>query len=94
MTAGWIGTGSVRARETTATRSNWTIDGLTTQAKYASRFYEFMRKVDVASVIRRLQSPRSGGARTGDPPWLDLDTSPRPCSTPSRGYLFHDDAPD
>ena len=44
MTAGWIGTGKVRARED-GEAVEIVIDGLTTQAKYYKPLvYEFMRK--------------------------------------------------
>ena len=74
MTAGWIGTGKVRARED-GRAVEIVIDGLTTQAKYYKPLvYEFMRKEwrgarpawgDHVVEIRM--------EHVGDPPWMDLD---------------------
>jgi crossover junction endodeoxyribonuclease RusA len=92
MTAGWIGIGKVRARET-ADAVEITIDGLTTQAKYYKPLvYEFMRK--------EWNSRPSYGDYTveilmehvGDPPWLDLDNLAKALLDAIKGYLFHDDA--
>ncbi|MFN3668022.1 MAG: RusA family crossover junction endodeoxyribonuclease [Brevundimonas sp.] len=92
MTAGWIGIGKVRARET-GDAVEITIDGLTTQAKYYKPLvYEFMRK--------EWNSRPSYGDYTveilmehvGDPPWLDLDNLAKALLDAIKGYLFHDDA--
>ena len=92
MTAGWIGTGKVRARETGEV-VEITIDGLTTQAKYYKPLvYEFMRKEwssrpswgDYVVEIRM--------EHVGDPPVLDLDNLAKALLDAIKGYLFHDDA--
>jgi crossover junction endodeoxyribonuclease RusA len=92
MTAGWIGTGKVRARET-GDVVEITIEGLTTQAKYYKPLvYEFMRK--------EWSSRPSYGDYTveilmehiGDPPWMDLDNLAKALLDAIKGYLFHDDS--
>jgi crossover junction endodeoxyribonuclease RusA len=92
MTAGWIGTGKVRARETGGV-VEITIEGLTTQAKYYKPLvYEFMRK--------EWSSRPSYGDYTveilmehiGDPPWMDLDNLAKALLDAIKGYLFHDDS--
>ena len=92
MTAGWTGSGKVRAREVGDT-VEITIDGLTTQAKYYKPLiYEFMRKEwhsrpawgDYVVEIRM--------EHHGDPPVLDLDNLAKAVLDALRGYLFHDDA--
>ena len=92
MTAGWIGIGKVRARET-GDAVEITIDGLTTQAKYYKPLvYEFMRKEwssrpswgDYAVEIRM--------EHVGDPPWMDLDNLAKALLYAIKGYLFHDDS--
>jgi len=92
MTAGWIGTGKVRAREA-GDVVEITIEGLTTQAKYYKPLvYEFMRK--------EWSSRPSYGDYTveilmehiGDPPWMDLDNLAKALLDAIKGYLFHDDA--
>ena len=92
LTAGWIGVGKVRARES-GDVVEITIDGLTTQAKYYKPLvYEFMRK--------EWRSRPSYGdyvveilmEHVGDPPWLDLDNLAKALLDAIKGYLFHDDA--
>lgn len=92
MTAGWIGSGKVRARED-GEAVEITIDGLTTQAKYYKPLvYEFMRKEwssrpawgDYAVEIRM--------EHVGDPPWMDLDNLAKALLDAIKGYLFHDDS--
>jgi crossover junction endodeoxyribonuclease RusA len=92
MTAGWIGTGKVRAREV-GDVVEITIEGLTTQAKYYKPLvYEFMRK--------EWSSRPSYGDYTveilmehiGDPPWMDLDNLAKALLDAIKGYLFHDDS--
>ena len=92
MTAGWVGTGKVRAREA-GEAVEITIDGLTTQAKYYKPLvYEFMRKEwssrpawgDYVVEIRMDD--------LGDPPWLDLDNLAKAILDAIKGYAFHDDA--
>jgi crossover junction endodeoxyribonuclease RusA len=92
MTADWIGTGKVRARET-GDVVEITIEGLTTQAKYYKPLvYEFMRK--------EWSSRPSYGDYTveilmehiGDPPWMDLDNLAKALLDAIKGYLFHDDS--
>ncbi len=93
MTAGWIGTGKVRARED-GEAVEIVIDGLTTQAKYYKPLvYEFMRKEwrgarpawgDHVVEIRM--------EHVGDPPWMDLDNLAKALLDAIKGYLFHDDA--
>ena len=92
LTAGWIGTGKVRARET-GDVVEITIDGLTTQAKYYKPLvYEFMRK--------EWNSRPSYGdyvveivmEHVGDPPWMDLDNLAKALLDAIKGYLFHDDS--
>ena len=92
MTAGWIGTGKVRAREQGEV-VEITIDGLTTQAKYYKPLvYEFMRK--------EWHSRPSYGdyvveivmEHVGDPPWMDLDNLAKALLDAIKGYLFHDDS--
>ena len=93
MTAGWVGTGKVRARED-GKAIEIVIDGLTTQAKYYKPLvYEFMRKEwrgarpawgDPVVEIRM--------EHVGDPPWMDLDNLAKALLDAIKGYLFHDDA--
>jgi len=92
LTAGWIGTGKVRARET-GDVVEITIDGLTTQAKYYKPLvYEFMRK--------EWHSRPSYGdyvveivmEHVGDPPWMDLDNLAKALLDAIKGCLFHDDS--
>ncbi len=92
LTAGWIGTGKVRLRET-GDAVEITIDGLTTQAKYYKPLvYEFMRKEwasrpswgDFVVEIRM--------EHVGDPPHIDLDNLAKALLDAIKGYLFHDDA--
>jgi Holliday junction resolvase RusA-like endonuclease len=92
MTAGWIGAGKVRARETGEV-VEITIDGLTTQAKYYKPLvYEFMRK--------EWNSRPSYGdyvveivmEHIGDAPWMDLDNLAKALLDAIKGYLFHDDS--
>ena len=92
MTAGWIGTGKVRARED-GEAVEIVIEGLTTQAKYYKPLvYEFMRK--------EWSSRPSYGDYTveilmehiGDPPWMDLDNLAKALLDAIKGYLFHDDS--
>jgi len=92
LTAGWIGTGKVRAREQGEV-VEITIDGLTTQAKYYKPLvYEFMRK--------EWHSRPSYGdyvveivmEHVGDPPWMDLDNLAKALLDAIKGYLFHDDS--
>ena len=93
MTAGWIGTGKVRAREV-GEAVEITIDGLTTQAKYYKPLvYEFFRKA------WRGARPSWGEFSVdimmeyvGDPPWMDLDNLAKALLDAIKGYLFHDDA--
>ena len=93
MTAGWIGTGKVRARED-GDAVEIVIDGLTTQAKYYKPLvYEFMRKE------WRGARPSWGDftveivmEHVGDPPWMDLDNLAKALLDAIKGYLFHDDA--
>ena len=93
VTAGWVGTGKVRARET-GDVVEITIDGLTTQAKYYKPLvYEFFRKE------WRGSRPAYGDfvveitmQHVGDPPWMDLDNLAKALLDAIKGYLFHDDA--
>ena len=92
LTAGWIGVGKVRARES-GDVVEITIDGLTTQAKYYKPLvYEFMRKEWSSRpsygdyVVEILME------YVGDPPWLDLDNLAKALLDAIKGYLFHDDA--
>jgi len=93
LTAGWIGTGKVRAREV-GQAVEITIEGLTTQAKYYKPLvYEFMRKE------WRGSRPSYGDysveivmEHVGDPPWMDLDNLAKALLDAIKGYLFHDDA--
>jgi hypothetical protein len=92
LTAGWIGVGKVRARES-GDVVEITIDGLTTQAKYYKPLvYEFMRKEWCSRpsygdyVVEILME------HVGDPPWLDLDNLAKALLDAIKGYLFHDDA--
>ena len=92
MTAGWIGTGKVRARETGDT-VELTIDGLTTQAKYYKPLvYEFMRKEWVSRPSYGDYTVEILMEHVGDPPWLDLDNLAKALLDAIKGYLFHDDA--
>jgi len=92
MTAGWIGTGKVRARETRE-GVEITIEGLTTQAKYYKPLcYEFFRKDWKGS------RPSYGDytveivmEHIGEPPWIDLDNLAKALLDAIKGYLFHDD---
>ena len=92
LTAGWIGMGKVRLRETGGA-VEIAIDGLTTQAKYYKPLvYEFMRKEwtsrpswgDFVVEIRM--------EHIGDPPHIDLDNLAKALLDAIKGYLFHDDA--
>jgi crossover junction endodeoxyribonuclease RusA len=92
LTAGWIGTGKVRLRET-GDAVEITIDGLTTQSKYYKPLvYEFMRKEwasrpswgDFVVEIRM--------EHIGEPPHIDLDNLAKALLDAIKGYLFHDDA--
>ena len=92
VTAGWIGTGKVRARETGDT-VELTIDGLTTQAKYYKPLvYEFMRKEWVSRPSYGDYTVEILMEHVGDPPWLDLDNLAKALLDAIKGYLFHDDA--
>jgi crossover junction endodeoxyribonuclease RusA len=92
LTAGWIGTGKVRLRETHAA-VEITIDGLTTQAKYYKPLvYEFMRKEWVSRpswgdfVVEIIME------HVGEPPHIDLDNLAKALLDAVKGHLFHDDA--
>lgn len=93
MTAGWIGTGKVRARES-GEIVEITVEGLTTQAKYYKPLvYEFFRKE------WRGTRPSYGDftveitmEHVGEPPWIDLDNLAKALLDAIKGYLFHDDA--
>lgn len=92
LTAGWIGTGKVRARETGAA-VELTIDGLTTQAKYYKPLvYEFMRKEWSSRPSYGDYTVEILMEHVGDPPWLDLDNLAKALLDAIKGYLFHDDA--
>ena len=92
MTAGWIGTGKVRARETDDT-VELTIDGLTTQAKYYKPLvYEFMRKEWSSRPSYGDYTVEILMEHVGDPPWMDLDNLAKALLDAIKGYLFHDDA--
>ncbi|HRJ63103.1 RusA family crossover junction endodeoxyribonuclease [Brevundimonas sp. UBA2416] len=92
MTAGWIGTGKVRARETGAA-VELTIDGLTTQAKYYKPLvYEFMRKEWTSRPSYGDYTVEILMEHIGDPPWMDLDNLAKALLDAIKGYLFHDDA--
>ncbi len=92
LTAGWIGTGKVRARETGAA-VELTIDGLTTQAKYYKPLvYEFMRKEWSSRPSYGDYTVEILMEHVGDPPWMDLDNLAKALLDAIKGYLFHDDA--
>lgn len=92
MTAGWIGTGKVRAREAGAA-VELTIDGLTTQAKYYKPLvYEFMRKEWISRPSYGDYTVEILMEHIGDPPWMDLDNLAKALLDAIKGYLFHDDA--
>lgn len=92
MTAGWIGTGKVRAREAGAV-VELTIDGLTTQAKYYKPLvYEFMRKEWISRPSYGDYTVEILMEHIGDPPWMDLDNLAKALLDAIKGYLFHDDA--
>lgn len=92
VTAGWIGTGKVRARETGDT-VELTIDGLTTQAKYYKPLvYEFMRKEWMSRPSYGDYTVEILMEHIGDPPWMDLDNLAKALLDAIKGYLFHDDA--
>lgn len=92
MTAGWIGIGKVRARET-ADAVEITIDGLTTQAKYYKPLvYEFMRKEWVSRPSWGDFVVEIRMEHVGDPPHIDLDNLAKALLDAIKGYLFHDDA--
>lgn len=92
VTAGWIGTGKVRARETGDT-VELTIDGLTTQAKYYKPLvYEFMRKEWTSRPSYGDYTVEILMEHIGDPPWMDLDNLAKALLDAIKGYLFHDDA--
>lgn len=92
MTAGWIGIGKVRARET-ADAVEITIDGLTTQAKYYKPLvYEFMRKEWSSRPSYGDYVVEIVMEHVGDPPWMDLDNLAKALLDAIKGYLFHDDA--
>ncbi|RZJ01167.1 MAG: RusA family crossover junction endodeoxyribonuclease [Brevundimonas sp.] len=92
MTAGWIGTGKVRARET-PDAVEITIDGLTTQAKYYKPLvYEFMRKEWSSRPSYGDYVVEIVMEHVGDPPWMDLDNLAKALLDAIKGYLFHDDA--
>jgi len=92
VTAGWIGTGKVRARETGAA-VELTIDGLTTQAKYYKPLvYEFMRKEWTSRPSYGDYTVEILMEHIGDPPWMDLDNLAKALLDAIKGYLFHDDA--
>ena len=92
MTAGWIGIGKVRARETGDT-VELTIDGLTTQAKYYKPLvYEFMRKEWSSRPSYGDYTVEILMEHVGDPPWMDLDNLAKALLDAIKGYLFHDDA--
>ena len=94
MTAGWIGTGKVRARELEGGSVEIAIDGLTTQAKYYKvLLYEFFRK-DWSGT-----HPAWGDhaveivmEHVGDPPWIDLDNIAKAVLDGVKKHVFHDDA--
>ena len=92
MTAGWIGRGKVRARET-GDVVEITIDGLTTQAKYYKPLvYEFMRKEWTSRPSYGDYTVEILMEHIGDPPWLDLDNLAKALLDAIKGHLFHDDA--
>lgn len=92
MTAGWIGTGKVRARESGGT-VELTIDGLTTQAKYYKPLvYEFMRKEWSSRPSYGDYVVEIVMEHIGDPPWMDLDNLAKALLDAIKGYLFHDDS--
>ena len=94
MTAGWIGTGMVRARELEGGSVEIAIDGLTTQAKYYKvMLSEFFRK-DWSGA-----RPAWGDhaveivlEHVGDPPWIDLDNIAKAVLDGVKKHVFHDDA--
>ena len=90
--AGWIGTGKVRARET-GDVVEITIDGLTTQAKYYKPLvYEFMRKEWASRPAYGDYVVEIVMEHVGDPPWMDLDNLAKALLDAIKGYLFHDDS--
>lgn len=92
MTAGWIGTGKVRARET-GDAVEIVIDGLTTQAKYYKPLvYEFMRKEWASRPAWGDYVVEIRMEHVGDPPWMDLDNLAKALLDAIKGYLFHDDS--
>ena len=92
MTAGWNGTGKVRAREAGQV-VEITIDGLTTQAKYYKPLvYEFMRKEWSSRPSYGDYVVEIVMEHVGDPPWMDLDNLAKALLDAIKGYLFHDDS--
>ena len=92
MTAGWIGTGKVRARET-GDVVEITIEGLTTQAKYYKPLvYEFMLKEWASRPSYGDYTVEILMEHIGDPPWMDLDNLAKALLDAIKGYLFHDDS--
>ncbi len=92
MSAEWIGTGKVRAREH-ADGLEIVIDGLTTQAKYYKPLvYEFFRKE------WRGSRPSWGDHEVdilmehiGEPPHMDLDNIAKAVLDGVKRYIFYDD---
>ncbi|WP_426025402.1 RusA family crossover junction endodeoxyribonuclease [Brevundimonas sp. TSRC1-1] len=92
MTAGWIGTGKVRARED-GEAVEIVIDGLTTQAKYYKPLvYEFMRKEWASRPSWGDHVVEIHMEHVGEPPWMDLDNLAKALLDSIKGYLFHDDS--
>lgn len=92
VTAGWIGTGKVRARERDGV-VEITVEGLTTQAKYYKPLvYEFMRKEWTSRPSWGDYVVEIAMEHVGDPPWMDLDNLAKALLDAIKGYLFHDDS--